>query len=205
MRCSTRVLGFLLLLTPVALLAHCDTMNGPVVAAAKKALESGNLNHVLPWVQKPDVPEVEKAFRRTVEVRKLGPEARQLADTWFFETVVRVHRAGEGAPYTGLKPGDEGLTSAIVAADHALETGSVDAVVKLVTEQAGSGIRERFERANSLKKFPLDQPDQGREFVKAYVEYVHYVERLNEAAGPAAAAHSHEQPAPSSAAHAHEH
>ena len=36
-----------LLLAPTAALAHCDGLDGPVVTAARKALESGNVNLVL--------------------------------------------------------------------------------------------------------------------------------------------------------------
>jgi Family of unknown function (DUF6448) len=98
----------LLFLAQDRALGHCDGMDGPVVKAAQKALEAGNVNLVLIWVQKADEVEVRKAFDQTITVRKLGPEARALADRYFFETLVRLHRAGEGAPYTGLKTGRPG-------------------------------------------------------------------------------------------------
>jgi hypothetical protein len=40
------------LLTPLEASAHCDTMNGPVVADARQALESGHLTPVLKWVNR---------------------------------------------------------------------------------------------------------------------------------------------------------
>jgi hypothetical protein len=43
-------------------------------------------------------------FTKTLAVRKQSKEAKELADMYFFETLVRIHCAGEGAPYTGLKP-----------------------------------------------------------------------------------------------------
>ena len=85
-------------------LAHCDTMDGPVIAAARVALEKGDVLPVLKWIRPEDEQEIRAAFSRTISVRAGGPEARALADTWFFETLVRVHRAGEGAPYAGLAP-----------------------------------------------------------------------------------------------------
>ena len=50
-----------------------------------------------------------------------------MADLYFFETVVRVHRAGEGAAYNGLKPAglDEGPV--IPIAEKAIETASPEA------------------------------------------------------------------------------
>src|SRR4026207_1638616 len=84
--------------------AHCDGLDGPVVKAAQKALDSANLSPVLIWVQKRDEPEIKKAFQKTLAVRGLNPQAKELAEPSFFETLVRIHRAGEGASYTGLKP-----------------------------------------------------------------------------------------------------
>ncbi|MCP8317539.1 MAG: hypothetical protein H3Z51_11890, partial [archaeon] len=77
---------------------HCDTMDGPVVKAAKRALDIGNVNLILPWVPKKAESELKKAFEKTLRVRKQGKETMELADYWFFETAVRLHREGEGAP-----------------------------------------------------------------------------------------------------------
>lgn len=181
-------------------LAHCDGMDGPVVTAAQKALETGNVNIVLIWVQKADEAEIQRAFERTVAVRQLSPQAKELADMYFFETLVRVHRAGEGAPYTGLKPAGRDLGPAIPAADKALQTGSVDPLVKLLTEAVGHGVREHFAAANAKKAFDKNDAEAGRKYVQAYVPFLHYVERIYEATKAAAHGHFHEAQAP--AAHA---
>src|SRR5688500_19465100 len=104
--------------------AHCDGLDGPVVDAAQEALKTNNVNLVLIWVKKDDEHEIRKAFTQTVAVRKLSDEARELADRSFFETLVRVHRAGEGAPFTGLKPAGQDLGSAVPAARKARRDGN---------------------------------------------------------------------------------
>ncbi len=125
-------------------------------------------------------PEIRAAFKQTLAVRKAGAEARDLADRSFFETLVRVHRAGEGAPYTGLKPADAPVEPAVHAADSALDgTGSVEAVIRLVTADIATGIRQRLQRAAEAKKHADDSVEAGRRYVEAYVEYVHYVENLH--------------------------
>lgn len=171
-----------LLLGSTKVFAHCDGMDGPVVTAAKKALETGNVNLVLIWVQKKDEDEIKRAFNQTLAVRKLNADARELADMYFFETLVRIHRSGEGAPYTGLKPAGRDLGPAIPAGDKALLSGNVEPVAKLLTDAAKEGIRERFNHAMSRKDFAKDNVEAGREYVEAYVTYIHYVERLYEAA-----------------------
>src|SRR4030067_3866291 len=115
----------ILLLEPSSALAHCDAMDGPVVKAAQRALETGNVNLVLIWVRKEDSEEIEKVFQKTLNLRKKGPEAKELADKYFFETLVRIHRAGEGAPYTGLKPAGRDLGPAVPAADKAIAEGEL--------------------------------------------------------------------------------
>jgi len=172
-------------------IGHCDGMDGPVVTLARRALEAGNVNLVLPWVREQDEAEVREAFAHALAVRKLGGEAKDLADRHFFETLVRVHRAGEGAPYTGLKPAGRDLGPAIPAADRALEDGSIDKVLKVLNDAMRKGLHEHFHETVAHKRFEPNDVKAGRDYVEAYVPYIHYVERLWQAAsGPAHGHHA---------------
>lgn len=180
---TSSALAALVLLSPAKLGAHCDGMDGPVVKAARKALDSGNVALALIWVQEKDANETTQAFNKTLAVRTLGSGARELADRYFFETLVRIHRAGEGAPYTGLKPAGRDLGPAIPAADKALDDGDVEPLVRLLSSVVQEGVREHFKRALHAKKAAApNDVKAGREFVEAYVQFVHYVEALYEAA-----------------------
>ena len=178
-----------LLVIPASSLAHCDTLEGPVVTDAKKALEKGDVNPVLKWVKKEQEGEIREAFKKTLAVRSKGPEAKELADRYFFETLVRIHRAGEGAPYTGLSK--EPPEPIIAAVDKALEKGAVDHVVNHVTEEAAKAIRERFSKTIERKKHAEETVAAGREYVEAYVEFTHYVERIFNHATSKAEEHKH--------------
>ncbi len=159
--------------------AHCDTMDGPVVVDAKVALAKADVSRVLKWIAKEKEEEIRTAFKKTLAVRSKGSEARELADMYFFETLVRVHRAGEGAPYTGIKPAGTDPGPAVSASDRALEEGDVDGLAKRIGELAEAGVRERFARANEAKEHANHNTEAGREFVAAYVVFVHYVEGLH--------------------------
>lgn len=169
--------------------AHCDTLGGPVVAAARVALERGDVTPVLKWVRPAAEGEIRAAFARAAAVRSLGPQARDLADTYFFETLVRIHREGEGAPYTGLKPAGE-VEPAVAMADEALASGSVSRLADAIAADVAEGIRQRFTRAYEARKRADDNVTSGREFVEAYVEFTHYVERLHRDSTAGAAAHA---------------
>lgn len=163
--------------TPAA--AHCDSLDGPVVAAARKALEAGDVNLVLVWVREQDEAEIRAAFEKTLKVRELSAEARELADHYFFETLVRVHRAGEGAPYTGLKPAGYEPPAGIVAADRAVDAGSLEDLDEKLAEHAVAALRDRFERVQALKGYDRTDVEAGRAYVHAYVEFIHFVENLH--------------------------
>lgn len=162
--------------------AHCDTLDGPVVTDARAALESGEIAPVLKWIRAEAEPEIEQAFRQAKTVRAQSPEARALADMYFFETLVRVHRAGEGAPYTGLKPAGSEVDPGITAADQALVSGTVDPVARDLSGRVDAGVRELFEKAHGAALHKEHNAEAGREYVEAYVRFIHYVEGLQHAA-----------------------
>lgn len=185
--------------------AHCDTLDGPVVTDAKTALAKKEITPVLKWIKPEHEAELKTAFARTLAVRAQSSEARELADQFFFETLVRVHRAGEGAPYTGLKPAGTKVEPAIAAADQALESDKADALIKTVTDEVTTGIGQRFANAVEKKKHAEHNVEAGREYVAAYVEFVHYVEALDATATRPASAHEHGEAAATPAKAAHEH
>jgi hypothetical protein len=163
---------------PAPAAAHCDSMDGPVVTAAQQALATRNVSLVLAWVRPQDEPAIRQAFDRTLRVRTAGGDAAELADLWFFETLVRIHREGEGVAYTGLKPAgttDEG----IAAADRALAQGSADALAKGVATHAAEALQAKFAHVQRLATYDPADASAGRAYVAAYVEYIHFVESLH--------------------------
>lgn len=166
----------LLLLNMNGVFAHCDTMDGPVVKDAKIAIEKNNVNYVLKWVGAKDEQEIREAFNLAMKVRPLSADARLLADTYFFETLVRVHRAGEGMAFTGVKPSGTPIDEKILAADKAIESGSLSSLEKMVPENQRPELRERFKKVESLKNFDVNNVKAGREYIEAYVQFFHFAE-----------------------------
>lgn len=174
-------------------LAHCDTLDGPVVRDARVALDSKDVAPVLKWIAPDEEDEIREVFRRALAVRVLGAGARELADRFFFETLVRVHREGEGEPYTGLKPAGTAVDPGIAASDAALETGSVDRLAKMLSMKIDQGLRQRFARAAEARPHASESVEKGREYVAAYVAFMHYAERLH-ADASADVAHPRHEP-----------
>jgi hypothetical protein len=181
-------------------LAHCDTMDGPVIAEARRSLESGDITPLLKWVRAEDEAVIKDTFEKARSVRKIGPEAAEVADRLFFETLVRVHRASEGAPFTGLKPEGTGTSPAEAAADKALEDGSVEKLAGDIAHKLEAEIKARFDLVMEKKKHADKSVRAGREYVEAYVQYVHFVDGVhNMVSGHGASHHSK----PASGGHGH--
>lgn len=165
-------MGAFLFLTPIKASAHCDTMNGPVVTAGQKALDSGNVNYALVWIKKEDEQLLIQEFKKALKNRQTDAKN---ADIAFLESLVKIHREGEGATYTGLKA-EADLEPSIAAADKALVTGNLQPVLEIVSEKYHTHIQEIFTHLQELSKYDVNDVKAGREYVEGYVVYVHTVE-----------------------------
>lgn len=168
--------ALLMIISTGVSIAHCDTMDGPVIKDAKLALDGSNINYALKWVQEADEPELREAFALTLKVRKLGPDAQTLADRYFFDTLVRLHRNGEGVGFTGVKPAGTPVDERILAADRAIEAGSLTPLAGKVPEEKKHELHILFDRVLALKNFDINNVRAGREYVAAYVSFFKFAE-----------------------------
>ena len=175
-------LAIVLIITASTALAHCDWINGPVVASARTALAKGDVTPVLRWVAATDEAEIRRAFQRTLAARAGSAEARDVADQWFFETLVRIHRATEGEPFTGLKGAEYHPAEGIEMADRAIDTDALGDVEKSLTDALRAELRKRFAAVMEAKKHADESVEAGREFVHAYAGFVHYVDGVHRSA-----------------------
>ncbi len=170
-------LAFTLLL-PITAYGHCDSVAGPVAKDVRAALDSGQIAPVLKWVRAEDEAELRAAFGQALLARKSGKEAALVADQFFLETAIRLHRASEGQPYTGVKSATVAEEPAPALVDAALKNGSFEHVQQEVLANLNEGLRQRIEKLQVASKTMNQSAESGRQYVRAYVELVHYVERL---------------------------
>lgn len=157
--------------------AHCDSYDGPVIKDATVALAQNKVELVLKWVEPKYEKEIVDKFNQTLRLKGKNKELNEVLETSFFETLVRLHREGEGAPYTGLKPA--GSTTALVQmADNSLDKKKVDDVVEIVTTHLKEVLHNKYAKAIELSKTKNNSVAQGRAYVEAYVEYTHTLEAL---------------------------
>ena len=165
------LIGITLILMPQKASAHCDTMDGPAVKDGRNALETGNINYAYKWIFIEYEEELKEIFDLSVKVRTLGADAQEVADRWFLENFVRIHRAGEGASYDGLKPSGTVLDPVVVAADESIDRGDMSPLKGLVSDEEYHALEEKFNKAMALKDFDIDDVEAARAYVQAYVTF----------------------------------
>ncbi len=111
--------------------------------------------------------ELRQSFAKAVQLREQSDEARELADRYFFETVVRIHRAGEGEPFTGLKPAGLDPGPATPAAERAIETGSPDELVRVLCDVVEERARRQLRAVMELKQHANGDVEANRKYVSA--------------------------------------
>ena len=157
---------------------HCDSLDGPVVTAAHRALIARDVNVILPYVPADGEAEVREAFRRVLPFCADRGEATAIAQQWFFETVVRIHRAGEHAPYTGLKPTGLDVGPVIPLAEKAIESGDVEEVYRLLAGDLRHQLGERLRRVRQLADRQDASVEAGRAYVQAVLGFQVYANHL---------------------------
>ena len=166
----------IMVMSPLTASAHCDTMEGPTVADGFKAMDTNNINYVLKWVQPKYEKEITEKFNLSMKVKDLSPNAKVLAEQYFFSELVRVHRAGENAPFDGLKPYGTPIDEKVKAADKSIEDGNMSPLEGLIEKEKMPELKERFERVMALKNFDVNNVEAGREYIEAYVMFFKFAE-----------------------------
>jgi Family of unknown function (DUF6448) len=160
---------------------HCDSLDGPVVTAARQALDMGDVDVVLPYVPAEGEEDVRAVFDAVLPIRGLSHAAREVGDRLFFETVVRVHRAGEGAAYTGLKPAGLDVGPVIPLAERAIAAGSPEPVARYLSGVLNDELKRRLEEVNTLAATRDRSVADARSWVQAMLGFQVYSHHLLQA------------------------
>lgn len=158
---------------------HCDSLDGPVVTAANNALEHEDIKLILPYVPKSAEQEVLDCYDMVMQARKHGGAARDAAYQLFYETTVRLHRAGEGEPFTGIKPAGMDHGPVVGLAEHAIRDESPAKVIDFLKAMVEDEVNKRFAEVMDKKHQPgLDNTDTMREYVSAMLGFQVYSHKV---------------------------
>jgi hypothetical protein len=159
---------------------YIDSMDGPVVKAAEKALDMEDIKYVLPYVSPEDEEEIKNSFDKSLMVRELSADAAELADYWFFETTVRLHRKEENKTYTGLKSAGTDWGPIIPKIDLAIETENIDELLNFILNFIREDIKSRFDDLLYKKDYDPDDVEDARDYILTREYFIEYTRKFYE-------------------------
>ena len=162
----------------IILAPYMDSMSGPLVKAAEKALEMENVKFVLPYVSSQDEEELKDAFEKTLLVRELSSDAAELADYWFFETAVRLHRKEENKSYTGIKSSGSDWGPILPKINQAIDSENPDELLNFLSNFIGEDLNGRFEEVISKKDYDPNDVEEAREYINSLSEFIKFTSKL---------------------------
>ena len=116
-------------------------MDGPTVIDGQKAMKENNINYALKWVQPKAEKELKEAFELSMKVKDLSPESKQISEKYFLGELVRIHRQGEDASYTGVKAAGTTIDKKVLAADKSIELGNLSPLENLIEKDKKAELR----------------------------------------------------------------
>ena len=156
-----------------------DPHNGPVMRAAKMALETGNANYVLIWVSEKSENTLKNLLEKTYCERSSRKNLQNRAIDWYFETVNRFHLANKGALYTCLKPGGLDENPIVPKVERAIETGNFEKIIGVIPNTHAADVREHFHHVMDKRNYDLNNIAAGRAYVSAFFDFIGYVHNLS--------------------------
>ena len=174
------LLGVIMFAFNIPTFAHCDSYDGPVIQDALKALDQRDVSYVMKWIEKDQEAEITTLFNKTVALKNADTEIYSIVEKHFLETLVRLHRETEGAPFTGLKPAGS-TTPIIQMADKSIENKDVSSLLTNLNKHIQKVVNEKYEKVNALSKVKDNSTTEGRAYVEAYVDYTHTLEAIEAA------------------------
>jgi hypothetical protein len=153
--------------------AERDLADEIVAQAARDALRTGDFTPIVIWVQKPQEQALHAAFRQTQAVRVLNREARELADEYFVDVAVRLHREAERDLFDG---------PARRAATRALAEHDGEIVVDVIVDRMRANLRARLRDVAQRRDFARGDVAGGRAYVASYTAFLRYAAALYAAA-----------------------
>ncbi len=182
---KTRIIFFItlicvILFTQNQTFAHCDTMDWPVIMAARKSLETKNPNYFLIWVQKKDETIILEEFNKALSQRQTNPENSENIDKKFFESLVKIHREWEWAEYTWLKPAWSITNPVVILWDKSFETKNSSELEEYFSKNITNQIKNRFQEVIEKQNYALNDIEAWREYIAEYITFLHWAEWVDE-------------------------
>jgi hypothetical protein len=156
----------------------CNQHDGPVTRAAKRALETGNAQYILIWIQKESENTVKNLLERACCERTTRKDSHQRTTDWFFETVNRLHSAYYGPCNLDISTKSREEKEIILLVERACESGNVEELLTIIPDASAVEMRQCFEDVMKKRDYGGKNSAAGRVYISAVVDFIACVHHL---------------------------
>jgi len=158
---------------------HCDRNDGPVTRAAKRALETGNAQHILIWIQEDSENTVKNLLEKACCERTTRNDAHNNTVDWYFGTVSRLHSAYHGTHNLNISTKTPEEKAIILLVERACESGNFEDLSPVIPDDCTGEMRQYFDDVMKMRNFDKKNSAAGRVYVSAVVNFITFVYHLH--------------------------
>lgn len=161
------------------MLKYPDEMPGPVLKAAKIALETGNVNYILIWVPENYENTVKNLLEKTCCKRSSVLNTQKQAYDWYYETVNRLFSASRACDYLTYQSKAFAENPLVLKVYKAIESGNFEKIRDEIPVSYEADAQQRFLHVMNLRDYPVNNIAAGRSYVSAFFDFNRYVHDLS--------------------------
>jgi hypothetical protein len=152
--------------------------DGPVISAAKRALETGNAHYILIWIPEESENTVKNLLEKAYCERYTQKNAYNHIVDWYFETINHLHSVHYG-PYNltiSTKAPEE--KTIIFLVERTCESGNFEEITTVIQDTPSGEMRQRFNDVMKKRNYGVENIAAGRVYVSAFTDFIAFVNNL---------------------------
>jgi hypothetical protein len=156
-----------------------NSENGPVIRAAKMAMETGNASYILIWLPKEAENTLKNLLERTYCENRTRKNTQNHSIDWYFKSVNRLHSRYGWPDYPGMKFKETDEETIALMVERAFESGNFEEINSIIPLNHSGDARERFHKVMMKRNYSVDDIAAGRVYVSAFIAFIVYLHNLS--------------------------
>lgn len=155
-----------------------DSHNGPMMIAAKRALETGKAHHILIWIPEKSENTLKNLLEKVCCKRRIQADGHDRIVDWYFETISRFHSGYYGPHNLNISTKTPEEKSIIFLVESACESGNFEEITTVIRDTPTGEMRQRFDDVMKKRNYCEENIAAGRVYVSVFTYFIAFVNNL---------------------------
>lgn len=159
------------------MVSYNSVHNGPVMSAAKKALETGKAHHILIWIPEASENTLKNLLEKACCERRIQTDGYDHIIDWYFATVRRFHSVGYGPRNLNISLKTLEEKTIISLVERACESGNFEEIAMVIPDIPAGELRQQFNDVMKKRNYDVENIAAGRVYVSEFTDFIAFVNR----------------------------